>query len=73
MRKFLLDAQAPVNGASLLEGAIVSGKIGLLRRAEGSYSVRIVISIVANAGQRAGEVFELRVLVVKADAGGEFG
>jgi len=71
--EFLFEPDAPVDGAGLAKRAAVVSERGLVRGAGGGDSIGSVVGVVANAGQRAFQVFQLGVLVIDADAGADFG
>ena len=70
--KFLLDAEAPVEGTRLGEGGVVCLEGGFEGRTNGGDSIGGVVGVVAYACESACKVFELGVLVVETDARGDF-
>jgi hypothetical protein len=71
VREFFLDTDAPVESVGLGEGAVVDCEDCRQWRCDGCRPAGGVVGVVANAGEGPGEVFELGVLVVEADAGGD--
>src|ERR1700756_160915 len=70
--QFLFKGDAPVQRARFAKSTLIIDEGGEQRWTLWSDAVWPVICVVANAGQRFLKVLELRVIVVKADACGDF-